>query len=328
MKNVEGLIFTPAEEKMAVPYDLFARNFLEPDPPKGKGFSMIRPSLYVSRKTLKEKKADQWIKPAAELHRAKIATIKIKNDIDRIQDRISSNKGLPGDQEALQKLWNDYNEAIKKFLDMGHQFDRNVESPDARRRREESEAAQRLRDAHRNAVLDRARDLVSKTLVPNTPISSRELSPDARQVNSELQKANWVSIKSLSDGDADSDRMLVGLPNGSNLFINYWMGVKDIDFILNNFAQASPGQMDSLAKSVYSQIMNDSSMRSNYAQVIDKLPTDLKTAIEKMGIFKRGVQRAGVAVKNLPKAAVEKAKDVMDSPKVVYNYYTGRPDNR
>ncbi len=104
MKKVNGLSFSPAEPGMAVPYDLFYRTYLRPDPPKGKGFMRVSSGLYVSKELIRELGIGDTVLPAHRAERDYLALVKANKARDRLRARIGTDKEIPGDKENLERL--------------------------------------------------------------------------------------------------------------------------------------------------------------------------------------------------------------------------------
>ena len=54
--EVNALEWTPADDKMLIPYDLFYRQFLQPDPPRGAGFIRVTNDVYIKKEYIRNNK--------------------------------------------------------------------------------------------------------------------------------------------------------------------------------------------------------------------------------------------------------------------------------
>ena len=103
-RRVNGLSFSPAEDAMLVPYDLFYRKYLRPDPPAGMGFLKVSPSLYLSKGVIRSSGIGGLVLPAARVSRDNVAMAKAEKLADRIMDRIEAGREIPGDSDNLKRL--------------------------------------------------------------------------------------------------------------------------------------------------------------------------------------------------------------------------------
>lgn len=101
---VNGLSFTAGKSTMKVPYDLFYRNFLRPNPPNGAGFLKVDNDLYLSKDKVKEMNYTKVALSANRFHMADVENVKNKKAIERILKRTDSGKAFPTDFKTLEDL--------------------------------------------------------------------------------------------------------------------------------------------------------------------------------------------------------------------------------
>lgn len=129
LHEVNGLIFSEADPAMVVTYDLFYRNFLRPNPPRGAGFLKVSDYLYLSKHKIRELDYTNTLLAANRVRMAKVELVKINKAIGRVMERIRGGQAFPTDRKTLQDL-----EAKSRELEMKHaQTKRNHEAALQRR---------------------------------------------------------------------------------------------------------------------------------------------------------------------------------------------------
>jgi hypothetical protein len=314
-KEVAGIKFKPAEMGMAIPYDLFYRNFLRPSPPKGAGFLMVTPDLYLSKDKIRELDYTDQVIPANRLHVAKIELAKVRKAIGRIYDRINRGKAFATDKKNLEDL-----EAKRDQIDAHHgamerDFYGKMSSSNHRRsqvrQRAEAEALRLSdeREAERRRIRDekmqKINSLLDKTLVRRGELPASDI-VDSYMIE-QLKSAPWIAI--TGDVGESNLRLMIGSDKLTQYRIlrSYF---EAFDYIVENFVEMSAVQKRSLAKRIYSFFIgmpkHDIDIR------VPNLPKDLQVELNNLGPIVRGVEKLKTGVKKIPMQT--------------YRYWSGKPE--
>lgn len=351
MKKVNGLSFSPAEDGMAVPYDLFYRTYLRPDPPKGKGFLRVSEGLFLSKELIRDVGIGDMVIPAHRQERDRIAMVKSQKAVQRLSSRIGSEKEIPGDRENLKKLNSDLSsnrarwekskeDAESRARESGARASGRIsdlrsredqERDEARREQERRELEriqaveaeeERVRSAER---AERARSDAAKrgvaSRVAGVAMRRREAGPLPEQdgvspsLLSALGSAPWVSI---APGGED---VLIGKDSvGGSRYMRKSPSMKvsvtpdEAVYVVRNYTPVDPGERSRLAKAIYKSVVDARLGDRELEYAMEELPGDLAGAIRGMGIVSRGAVSGVSALKR-------KAKDIASMPGEVKRYY-------
>lgn len=325
-ETVNGLIFKPAEDGMAIPYDLFYRNFLRPDPPRGAGFLMVSPELYLSKEKVREMEFTGNVLAANRMQMAKVELIKIDKAMGRILDRISSGKAFATDQKTLDDLEQKKSDIYRKYQQLERDYQLSTIKTQNRReeaRRRAEEEAQRLRDEQererlriRNEKLQKIRTILDKTLVRRGDLpSTNDITSGTME---RLKSAPWLALvqgyieedqKIIFGKDLTSDN-IISSESTSFLDLSY--------YIFQHFVEMPAGDKKKLARRIYAKLLRlkDKSGERQINRMVSKLPLDLRGELSDLGPFARGVERLK-----------KKAGELGEIPMHTYRYWTGKDDN-
>lgn len=347
-EKVNGLKFTPAEEGMAIPYDLFYRSFLRPNPPRGAGFLMVSPYLYLSKDKVREVDFVPNVMPAYKMQMAKIELVKVEKAIGRIYDRINSGTGFATDRRTLSDLEAKKNLIVNKFSKTERDYSDSVferrdrredariaaeresnriRQEEARIRQEEAREQERVRAAKTENI----KSFSGKILVMGGSLPYSELVRS--EVRNILVSSPWISINA---GDEDSRGQLVimmsTIKNGKIRKSSRSVDFEEANYIVSNFVEMGVKEQLRLAKRIYSDLINspESSDPQKMSDVVEKLPKDLRVQIANIGDFTRGFEKTKKvvkgAVKDIAKAAKDSFKDIANVPVDTYRYWSGKQD--
>lgn len=326
-QKVNGLYFSPAESGMTIPYDLFYRSFLRPDPPRGAGFLMVSPNLYLSKEKVKELDIVANVLPANRVQMAKVELVKIDKAIKRIHDRIKSGTGFATDLHTLndlaakrneilnkyQKTEKDYNDTLFRTRDRREQARIAAERESNRIREEEAREKERVRAMK----VENIKSFLGKTLVMRNSLPQSEL-VSLRTMNI-LASAPWISIDAE---DIDYIMMTFGKREmGEGIAERHRVYFEEADYIVSNFVKMDAKEKRRLGKRIYSALMNnpETDTQETMEDAVYKLPDDLRVQIANIGNFTRGFEKTKKAVKGV-------VKDMAQVPMHTYRYWAGKPD--
>lgn len=325
-QKVNGLKFSPAETHMTIPYDLFYRSFLRPDPPLGAGFLMVTPNVYLAKDKVKELDLVTNVLPANRMQMAKVELIKIDKAISRIYDRINRGTGFVTDRKTLDDLESKRNEIANKFRnyekDYNYTLKKNKDRQEAARiaaereldRVREEEKMERKRV--RAAKVERMKTLQEKVLVMKDSLPPSTLV--RQEIKTILASAPWISIQSITD---DSAWILFGNEEMDERVASRLIYFDEAEYIISNFVVMSEKKMRKTARRIYSALLKNPQTASEegMSRVLSILPEDLRTQVRKIGPLARGIEFTKNQLKNM-------ARDVFQVPMDTYRYWSGKPD--
>jgi len=336
-EKVNGLKFSPAEEGMAIPYDLFYRSFLRPNPPSGAGFLMVSPYLYLAKDKVREVDLVANVMPAYKMQTAKIELVKVEKAIGRIYDRINSGTGFATDRRTLSdleekknlimnkfsKTERDYNDSVFKRRERrenariaAERESNRIGQEESRIRQEEAEERERVRVAKTENI----KSFSGKILVMGGSLPYSELVRS--EVRNILVSAPWISINAgLEDSRGQLVIIMSTIKNGEIRKSSRPVDFEEANYIVSNFVEMGIKEQRRLAKRIYSDLINspETSEPDRMSDAVEKFPNDLRVQIANIGDFTRGFEKT----KKVVRGAV---KDIAQVPVDTYRYWAGKQD--
>ena len=324
-ETVNGINFRPAEEGMAIPYDLFYRNFLRPNPPKGAGFLMVSPELYLSKDKVREMAYTGNLLAANRMQMAKIELIKIDKAMGRIFDRINRGKAFATDQKTLDDLEQKKSEIYSKYQQLEREYQLSTIKTQNRReeaRRRAEEEAQRIsaeRERERLRIHDEKMQKI-RTMIDKTLVRRGDLPPDELVLAGYMEKlkvAPWVALVQGNDDEHFDVVFGEDLTSGNRISTETGSYFDLSDYIIQHFVEMPAGDKQKLARRIYAKLLRLKN-KTNERQInymVSKLPLDLRGELSDLGPFARGVERLK-----------KKAGELGEIPMQTYRYWSGKPN--
>lgn len=282
--EVNAIEFSPAQEEMIVPYDLFSRAYLLPEPPKGKGFVQVSLTLFVKREFLDRNrdKLPESLDKVMDMVRKEVdSRVKHVKDMKAVQRQM----GFAKTEEERKALYQKKLDLKSSNLDRRSEFDRDftavqrrtrVRGPETPAEREERQEADQ-----RGAAISILRSKADKVLVPKSGRTIPELGG----------RADYI-FYSMPD-----DIRFVDLQVGRPMPVAMSLSPVQAATVVAKAQEASDMQVKQIAMRLHDIVK--AGRRYEIEHRLNSMPPQLRSAIMGLGILPRAGLAVGRAVKGL-----------------------------
>ena len=294
--EVNAIEFSPAQEEMIVPYDLFSRAYLLPEPPKGKGFVQVSLSLFVKREFLDRNrdKLPESLDKVMDMVRKEVdSRVKHVKNLKAVQRQM----GFAKTEEERKALYQRKLELKSSNLDRRSDFDsdfaavqrrtrvRGAETPAEREERQEAEqrgaALSTFRHEFLGAAISILRSKADKVLVPKSGRTIPELGG----------RADYI-FYSMPD-----DIRFVDLKVGRPMPVAMSLSPVQAATVVAMTQEASDMQVKQIAMKLHDIVKTG--RRYEIEQRLNSMPPQLRSAIRGLGILPRAGLTVSRAIKGL-----------------------------
>ncbi len=287
-QTVTGLMFSPADQEMVVPYDLFARSYLMPDPPRGAGFKQINLNFFVRKSWLEENrdKLPSWLDKAAEMvDQEQARKVRSVKEIKAIKKQIAQ-AGTPEEKAALRSKMD---QAQQSEFDRVRDFTKSIGA--VRRGTEGAASAGAPAQSEEQRNLAAIGEGVGKLFMPG------------RGLTGPLAGATFFHYTMPSEGDVD---LIVGRPMPERMRVP----LGELAAAVAASTEASGTAIKQLAMRLHDGLKEGRPWEVESRMKM--LHPDLKAAVQGLGVL----PKAGLAV-------ARAARGVASYPGELRNYYMG-----